>query len=139
MVAVYQREGADYVERERLSFGEQSPDLSWGRYPDGSVETRFMYPTPRATNVASGVEEPIVQALSMFPNPFAEQLFIDAEMVEKPYRLMLVNQLGQVVFEAEKQEQDTAVLHRRGLPTGFYIVVLIDANGRRFAGKVVME
>ncbi len=54
MAAIFQREGAGYAERERLAFGQQSPDISWGRYPDGSAETRFMHPTPAATNVASG-------------------------------------------------------------------------------------
>jgi hypothetical protein len=139
MVAVFQREGAGYGERERLVYAQQSPDVSWGRYPDGSAELRFMYPTPGATNVASGTEEPRVEPLVMWPNPFSERLFIGAGEVEKPYEVMVVNQLGQVVFEVENQWQDTAILQRNAMPAGLYTVVLADARGRRFLGKAVVE
>ncbi len=139
MVAVFQREGADYDERERLVFAQQSPDVSWGRYPDGSAELRFMYPTPGATNVASGAEEPGVEPLVMFPNPFSQRLFIDAGRVEKPYRLVMVNALGAVVFEANGLREETAILQRNALPAGLYTVVLIDNNGNRFAEKVVVS
>ncbi|MBK8567306.1 MAG: CotH kinase family protein [Saprospiraceae bacterium] len=139
MVAVFQRDGASYGERERLSFAQQSPNVAWGRYPDGSAELRFMYPTPGATNVASGVESSGVEALVMFPNPFSEQLFIDAGEVEKPYRVMVVNALGQVVFEGDGLREETAILQRNALPAGLYTVVLVDAGESRYVGKVVVE
>ncbi len=139
MVAVFQRDGAGYAERERLDFAQQSPNVAWGRYPDGSAELRFMHPTPGATNVSSGVEEPGVEPLAMWPNPFSERLFIDAGEVEKPYRVMMVNALGQVVFEANEQREDTAILQRKGLPAGLYTVSLVDKNGSVYVGKVVVE
>lgn len=139
LVAISQREGAGYGERERLVFAQQNPDVTWGRYPDGSAELRFMYPTPGATNVASGTEEPGVSPLVMYPNPFAQQLFIDAGKVEKPYRLLLVNTLGLAVFHIENQQQNTAILQRGALPAGLYSVVLVDAKGRRYMGKVVRD
>jgi hypothetical protein len=137
MVAVYQREGAAYAERERLDFGQQSPDVSWGRYPDGSAETRFMSPTPEATNVASGTNEPGTAMLEIFPNPFAHQLFIDAGAVEKPYRLMMLNAPGQVVYAAAGLQQGRLRLERGDLPPGFYSIIILDAGGRRHVGKVV--
>ena len=137
MVAIFQRENEGYAERERLAFGPQSPDVSWGRYPDGSAETVFMFPTPRASNVASSTVETPAQILKMYPNPFSQQLFIDAEKVEKPYQLMLLNMLGQVVFEADNLWQETAVLPRGVLAAGFYSVVLLDGMGMRYVGRVV--
>ncbi|MCK6695002.1 MAG: lamin tail domain-containing protein, partial [Thermoanaerobaculia bacterium] len=139
IVVVYQRAEEDYAEVERLSFGQQSPDVSWGRYPDGSASIAFMHPTPGATNLLTGTDDPSGQPLRMFPNPFSQRLYIDAAKVEKPYRLRLFNTLGQAVFTADNQWQETAVLQREGFPAGIYSLLLLDARGRRFIGKVVME
>lgn len=137
MVAVFQRGNAGYSEHERLAFGQQSPNVSWGRYPDGGAAQVFMSPTPRASNVPSNTDGPLLQTLKIFPNPFSTQLFINAEKVEKPYRLLLLNVLGQVVLEKPGLELDTAVLQREVLPAGVYSVVLLDAQGKRHVGKVL--
>ncbi len=138
-VAIFQREGNGYSEQERLNFGQQSPDVSWGRYPDGSAQTVFMQPTPGATNLTAKIDEMDVQLLEMYPNPFSQQLYIHAENVEKPYRLMLINMFGQMVYETGNLREGRANLHRNGLPPGLYSVVIRDAKGRRYAGKVVVE
>jgi hypothetical protein len=138
MVAVFQRYGAGYTERERLEFGPQSPDISWGRYPDGSAELRIMNPTPEASNVLLGTVAPDVQVLEMFPNPFSEQLSIVTQNVAKPYGLMLVNTLGQVVYEANELYSETFVLQRGGLASGIYSVMIVDVQGNRYVGKVVV-
>lgn len=143
MVAVFQRDGAGYAERERLDFAQQSPNVSWGRYPDGSAEVRFMYPTPGATNVISsvtwGLKPHATEKLAVFPNPFSERLFVDAGNVAKPYLLRVVDLLGRVVFEAAGLWEEWAVLHRGAMSAGVYSVVLVDAAGRRYLGKVVVE
>mgnify|MGYP000355470472 CR=1 FL=1 len=138
-VAIFQREGAGYGERERLDFGPQNPDVSWGRYPDGSAQTAPMLPTPGASNVTTGTGETEVLPLRMYPNPFTERLYIHAETVEKPYRLMLVNMLGQTVYDANDQYAERMSVGRGGLPPGIYTVVVRDAKGRRYAGRVVAE
>ena len=138
-VAVFQREGNGYGEQERLNFGQQSPDVSWGRYLDGSAQTVFMQPTPGATNITSKTDEMDVQPLKMYPNPFSQQLYIHAENVEKPYRLMLLNMFGQLVYEMGDLRLERANLYRNGLPPGLYSVVIRDAKGRLYAGKVAVE
>ncbi len=138
-VVVFQREGTGYDERERLNFGSQSPDVSWGRYPDGSAETRMMSPTPGATNVTSDTGEAEELPLHIYPNPFSQQLYIHAENVEKPYRLIVVNVLGQAVFEADGLDAVRTSVRRNTLPPGFYSVMVWDAKGRRYAGKAVAE
>jgi hypothetical protein len=137
MVAIAQRDGAGYAERERLDFAQQSADISWGRYPDGSAELRFMPPTPGATNVASGTEEPELGALRMFPNPFLERLSVDARAVAKPYRLTVLDALGRVVFSEDGLRGETAVLERGSLVPGVYSVLVLDGKGKRFLGRVV--
>ncbi|MCA0238271.1 MAG: CotH kinase family protein [Bacteroidetes bacterium] len=135
-VAIFQRSGFGYAEQERLNFGPQTPDISRGRYPDGSADIRFMLPTPGATNVASGTAEPPPLPLELYPNPFSEWLFVSTETVEKPYRLTLLNAQGQVVYRAEGLRDEQARIHRGGLPAGVYWVVVLDGKGRRYGGKV---
>ena len=139
MVAVFQRDGAGYSERERLTFGPQNPDISWGRYPDGSADTRVMMPTPGASNVSSRTRDTDVLPLKMYPNPFSERLFIRLEQVEKPYRLQLVNMLGQVAYEAAGLRENQAVVLRNELAPGMYEVAVTDGGGRRYVGKVRVE
>jgi len=50
---------------------------------------------------------------------------------------MLLNMLGQVVFEADNLWQETAVLPRGVLAAGLYSVVLLDGMGMRYVGRVV--
>ncbi|MBK7936293.1 MAG: T9SS type A sorting domain-containing protein [Lewinellaceae bacterium] len=80
-----------------------------------------------------------MQLLEMYPVPFSQRLYIRAENVEKPYRLMMVNMFGQVVFEAGDLWQERASLQRSGWPPGLYWVVIQDVKGRRYAGKVAAE
>ena len=75
----------------------------------------------------------------MYPNPFSQRLYIHAENVEKPYRLKVLNTLGQVVYEAGDLFAERMSINRKGLPAGFYSVVVWDARGRRYVGMVAAE
>lgn len=136
-VAVFQRHGGGYSEQERLNFGPQTPDISWGRYPDGSADTRLMWPTPGATNAASGTGEPPALPLELYPNPFSEWLFVRAGAIAKPYRLTLLNALGQVVYAADGLHEEQARINRGGLPAGVYGVLVVDGKGSRYWGLEV--
>ncbi|NQV14205.1 CotH kinase family protein [bacterium] len=58
-----------------MYFGEQQPDVSYGRFPNGSDSWSFFAePTPGAANTTSGIEPtpvaPETFKLHNFPNPF---------------------------------------------------------------------
>jgi hypothetical protein len=58
-IALFASDGATLI--DSLSFGTQYVDISYGRYPDGSDELRFMtVPTPATANVSvyDGIEAP---------------------------------------------------------------------------------
>jgi hypothetical protein len=48
---------------DTLTFAEQSDDIAYGRYPDGSSSWQFMHPTPDTANTADNVV-PVVFSLS---------------------------------------------------------------------------
>ena len=98
-----------------------------------------MHPTPGASNVTTDTGGVDLRPLQVHPNPFSQQFYILAEDMEKPYRLMLVNVLGQVVYEAGNLFAERMIIGRGGLPAGLYSVVVRDAKGRRYLGKVAAE
>ncbi|MFH1197911.1 MAG: CotH kinase family protein [bacterium] len=59
---------------DSLSYGEQSTDISFGRYPDGSENWIQLPPTPGSTNLMTSIDIedslPAEYRLSAFPNPF---------------------------------------------------------------------
>lgn len=138
-VLLFQRAGAGYLETEHLSFAAQQADISWGRYPDGSSETQWMFPTPGASNALSSVDERLQPTLKLYPNPFSHSLYLEVGNLEKPYRFRLQNMLGQTVYQADNQWSDSTLLQRGAWPAGMYTLMVQNAAGRRIEGKVVVE
>ena len=71
-IALVETDGISII--DSLSFGSQTTDISFGRYPDGANDWVFMSPTPGATNNIVSVDDeefiPTEFSLSAFPNPF---------------------------------------------------------------------
>ena len=61
--------------QDSITYGNQEPDISFGRYFDGGEEWGHMIPSPDEQNNPLGVKEPVVRfpeapGSSSFPNPF---------------------------------------------------------------------
>ncbi|HDQ99740.1 MAG TPA: T9SS type A sorting domain-containing protein [candidate division WOR-3 bacterium] len=75
----------DRTAADRVIFGQQNPDISFGRWPNGTGGFRFMNPTFGAENdSAVGLAErpgaTVRLPLSAFPNPFAGTTTIHYEL-----------------------------------------------------------
>jgi hypothetical protein len=135
----YQRQGQGYSELERLDFGPQKADISWGRYADGGAQTIFMQPTPGGSNVASGSGTPApALPLTVFPNPFSENLFIQTAAIAMPYRLRILNVLGQLVYEAQENTDMPAQVQVQNWPAGMYTLQIEDSEGRQYTAKALL-
>ncbi|HSP88666.1 MAG TPA: CotH kinase family protein [Ignavibacteriaceae bacterium] len=59
---------------DSITFGPQSTDISYGRFPDASANWQFFNsPTPGSSNNSTGVDEqnyPLNYELTAYPNPF---------------------------------------------------------------------
>ncbi len=72
---------------DEVSFGEQTTDISYGRYPNGTGDFDFMSPTFDMENISgiTGIEEQesqIASDINAYPNPFNNQFKIDLNLME---------------------------------------------------------
>lgn len=77
----------DLILIDEVSFGEQTIDISYGRYPNGTGDFDFMSPTFNMENMSgiTGVEDAvtlITSNITAYPNPFDKQFNIDLNLTE---------------------------------------------------------
>jgi hypothetical protein len=121
--------GPDQAVIDSITYGDQTTDVSFGRYPDGGANWEFMPTyTPGATNATNGIvvkDEAVVLSQNR-PNPFrgttnivfnlasAQKVTINVYNVTGS----LVTVLANGVFAAG---QHTVVWNAAGLPSGYYL------------------
>lgn len=127
---------------DSINFGNQSPDVSFGRIPDASEKLDFLNPTPNDFNApfSSVIEQKLIPQnfyLSAFPNPFNPSSTINYEIKTTDYNLAnlkIYNVLGQKVKEFEiKSSKGSMVWNgtddfRKKVSSGVYFVRLQAGN-----------
>jgi len=87
---------------DSVTFGEQTTDISFGRFPDAENNWIFMQPTPGAANVTLSIDDEISSAelvLQNYPNPFHSTTSIkfNTENTEKNTEIIIYNLKGQKI------------------------------------------
>ena len=93
---------------DSLSFGPQSTDVSYGRFPDGSSVWHSLVPTPGSANILTDVIEEEIKAensFTIYPNPAPDEINILIS-VDQPMTgsLILYDILGRelkILFEGD--------------------------------------
>ena len=137
MIALSQRDGLGYIEKERLEFGQQILDITFGRIPDGGALLQFMQPTPGASNSVNGMQELKDGEINIFPNPFSDVFSIQVNQIAKPYHLQITDLVGKVILEKSNLAEDQIQLDRGNLANGIYLVKITDANGEIYSSKAM--
>ncbi len=123
---------------DSLTYGPQSPDTSYGRYPDGS-ETWYFMPeyTPGAPNAGpNGIENHVsnISTVKSYPNPFFENTSIEFALKKSDnVKISVYNISGEEVavlankrFDAGKHVID---FDANDLPSGIYLVKIHSSEG----------
>ena len=107
---------------DEITFSQQLPDVTFGRYPNGTGNFKFMPPTFSAVNsLTIQTSEPFEQnTLQVFPNPSTGAFVVKSAQVLETLRV--VNAFGQMVFSARFENETNAVLNLENLPAGIYII-----------------
>jgi hypothetical protein len=98
-IAMYQRVYDGFTRLDGITFGPQSNTESFGRFPDGTGEWIFMFPTPGYSNTITYADNAVLPRVTLYPNPFdVYAVFILTEIV-KPYDILVADITGKPVMK----------------------------------------
>ena len=89
-------------------------------------------------NCISGIEQNLISnnAISVFPNPFTDELHIEVAGQRKNYALDIYSALGVLVKKQTITEERT-VINLKNEPAGIYFVYVLDGQNAIKAAKIV--
>ena len=76
--------------------------------------------------------------INIYPNPFSEETVLQSETAFKNATLLVYNLQGQIVKELANVSGQSIVFHRENLPSGMYLLRLVENNKVLLAGKVII-
>ena len=134
-VAVFQRQGENFVFIDKISFGNQSDNISFGRYPDGGNLTGNMYPSPLKPN------KELLQynygLINIYPNPFYDNCIIDVVKVKKPYQLEIFSSKGELMLKKENISDNNFEINNLRFSPGIYFLKIIDIDNTFITAKMI--
>lgn len=105
-IAIFNAENMAFSLIDSVTFGEQTTDISMGRYPDGTGDFVIMgEPTPGASNINTGITENKISDINFryYPNPFSAFLYIIPENISAgKIKIELINMSGILVYSEIK-------------------------------------
>ncbi len=137
-VVLYQMLGEETHIIDQLVFGEQSSDVSFGRFPDAAPRLEFMsFATPTAANTlgtGNGEEDLTAkddeESVSIYPVPTDGPLHI--RFTEKlaredlPVRIMVHDMSGRLIMDSEHRSSSLISLSLTEQARGLYLVRIIS-------------
>jgi hypothetical protein len=106
------------------NYGEQTTDIAFGRYPDGSTLLTALYLTPGSSNIMSGTpggeENPTL--LRVYPNPADHYITVELDKLDHPVTGELRNINGLVVKQFRLIPGEPAGIDISELPAAIYLL-----------------
>ena len=115
---------------DALSFGAQQPDISYGRYPNGTGSFTTMPTTFNAINslTINTLEQHAENLIQVFPNPVADVLTIQSK--EALQEIRILNMLGQLVALVPPSGNTAVRMPVHTLNNGLYILEIAGQKVR---------
>jgi hypothetical protein len=115
---------------DALSFGAQQPDISYGRYPNGTGSFTTMPTTFNAINslTINTLEQHAENLIQVFPNPVADVLTIQSK--EALQEIRILNMLGQLVALVPPSGNTAVRVPVHTLNNGLYILEIAGQKVR---------
>lgn len=119
---------------DEITFGEQTDDVSYGRFPNGTGDFKAMAPTFNAenTNGTTSLTPDLLLSLELttIPNPATDQVVLRASTpLESTLQLKLMAADGRVMLTTEMTQGSTArTIDVHTLPAGFYFLLVTNGH-----------
>ncbi len=132
---------------DSITYGDQTTDVSYGRYPDGGADWEFMPTyTPGATNVANGIvekDEAVLLSQNM-PNPFRGTTTIRFNLASSQnVTINVYNVTGSLVKVLTKGAygagEHTVSWNAENLPAGYYLYSIETATSKVVKKATVLK
>lgn len=110
-----------------VSFGTQTSDITYGRYPNGTGPFVIMPPTFNTYNTLTGIDSPenSSNALLLYPNPASGSFVIELQgIAEGDYRFDIFDAKGAVADQIHLRKGKNEVITT--LPAGIYFCKVND-------------
>ncbi len=120
---------------DSISYTQVIPDISYGRYPDGTPNWVFMNYTPEESNISTGVSETVPGfTYTFYPNPTQEEINIKSEQMEK---LRVFDVHGKIIksFNSCTPQMN---IQLTGLQSGIYFIEL-ESKGDILREKIILN
>ncbi len=125
---------------DSITFGPQTTNISYGRYPDGGTTWKSLSPTPGAANLVTEIKEPIIaKEFSLkqnYPNPFNPETMITYSLTGSGIVTLKVydivgNEIGTLVSGLQTAGEHSVRFSGRNLASGVYFAVLKTNEGMK--------
>lgn len=115
---------------DEITFSQQLPDVTYGRYPNGTGNFTFMPPTFNAVNslTIKTAEPNSLANLRVYPNPSTGLFSLESDLELGSVRVL--NALGQPVYTTELGSATSTLLNLGNLPSGMYSIHTANAATR---------
>jgi hypothetical protein len=137
-IAMYQRVYDGFTRLDGITFGPQSNTESFGRFPDGTGEWIFMFPTPGYSNTTTYADNAVLPRVTLYPNPFDVYAVFILTGIIKPYDILVADITGKPVMKINRKFDDEFIFYRNQLNPGIYIYRVHSASGEIFSGKFII-
>ncbi len=137
-LGIFRRMRNEFIAVDQVIFGPLANTQTYGRIPDGGKTLTTMHPTPGQPNLRTSIEEPLLPALLVYPNPFSQATTFNTVNLSKPLDIEVSNMNGSQVWKTTNITNHEVVMERGNLQSGVYIYKIISANGQQVTGKLVV-
>jgi hypothetical protein len=117
---------------DSVRFGQQTADISWGRYPNGTGPFMFLTPTFAATNSPLSIAEKGKETFSIYPNPADFMITVNTGN-DNFLSAGLYDATGQLVLQSSSNTIDVRII-----PAGFYYLNIYTPKGI-IAEKIIIR
>lgn len=112
---------------DQVNFGVQTTDVAYARCPDGGATFAYVTPTFLASNNCNASVESTNFKVSVFPNPFDQQVTIEMDE-QLPTTIRITDINGKVLLE-ESITSPEWIIHTANWSNGMYILSLQNERG----------
>ena len=107
---------------DSVSFPVQYTDTTYGRYPNGTGNFQYLYPTFNTTNATLSVQEnQLNNQFKIFPNPTTGLLNIEGKNIQE---ISIFNAMGKIIT-VKQVNQPVSTINITELPAGIYFIRIV--------------